>query len=53
MRRVEQGERGNDEVLVTPRADVTLLFPYPAPQILIQRTGVAQGYGGAALARLS
>ena len=32
----------NDAVLVTTRADVTLLFPRLAPQILIQRTGVAQ-----------
>ena len=37
-----QVDEGNDTVLVTTRADVTLLFPRIAPQILIQRTGVAQ-----------
>lgn len=37
-----QVDEGNDTVLVTTRADVALLFPRLAPQILIQRTGVAQ-----------
>jgi len=37
-----QVDEANDTVLVTTRADVTLLFPRLAPQILIQRTGVAQ-----------
>jgi hypothetical protein len=43
--RVEQGEGVNDTVLVTTRADVTLLFPHLAPQILIQRTGYRQSIG--------
>ena len=37
-----QVDEANDTVLVTTRADVTLLFPRIAPQLLIQRTGVAQ-----------
>jgi hypothetical protein len=37
-----QLDEANNTVLVTARADVTLLFPHIAPQILIQRTGVAQ-----------
>ena len=37
-----QVDEADDTVLVTTRADVTLLFPHIAPQIVIQRTGVAQ-----------
>jgi len=37
-----QVDEAADTVLVTTRADVTLLFPQIAPQLLIQRTGVAQ-----------
>jgi hypothetical protein len=37
-----QVDEANDTVLVTTRADVTLLFPRIAPQLVIQRTGVAQ-----------
>jgi hypothetical protein len=37
-----QNAEANDTVLVTTRADVTLLFPHIAPQILIQGTGIAQ-----------
>jgi hypothetical protein len=37
-----QVDEANDTVLVTTRADVTLLFPRIAPQLLILRTGVAQ-----------
>ena len=37
-----QVDEAADTVLVTTRADVTLLFPRIAPQLLIQRTGVAQ-----------
>ena len=37
-----QVDEANNTVLVTTRADVTLLFPRIAPQLLIQRTGVAQ-----------
>ncbi len=37
-----QVNEADDTVLVTTRADVTLLFPRLAPQIVLQRTGVAQ-----------
>ncbi len=37
-----QVDEAADTVLVTTRADVTLLFPRIAPQLVIQRTGVAQ-----------
>ena len=37
-----QVDEADDTVLVTTRADVTLLFPRIAPQLVIQRTGVAQ-----------
>ena len=37
-----QVNEADDTVLVTTRADVTLLFPRIAPQIVLQRTGVAQ-----------
>ena len=37
-----QVNEADDTVLVTTRADVALLFPSLAPQIVLQRTGVAQ-----------